>query len=331
MARSLVSNPPYNLPWMPPPFAQAQPRFSLGVPPKSNANFAFVLTALDMIDDQAAFLLPNGVLTTTQREEAAIRQALVEENLIDAVIALPDAMFESTSIPVCALLLNKNKRTRTVEMIDLRERYEEAVRDQRGQYGGASHTGRTYHKTVKVLTDEMIREVCAWIEQRADAPGLCRSVLPEELLAGECLLSPPRWIEQPAPEHSHRPYADIAADYNRVINAKNAVRLTVNETLAKALGLYEAFSGERPDLSDAFALVGQEAMKEEFIRFTKSAEFRIEARTQGRLPEILALFLTLWKQHIMTLNNEENRILAELRDAMLPELMDGTLSVPSDT
>lgn len=327
MARSLISNPPYNMPWMPPPFAQAQPRFLLGVPPKNNSNFAFVLTALDMIDNRAAFLLPNGVLTTTQKEEAAIRRALIEENLIDAVIALPDAMFESTSIPVCALLLNKQKQTRTVEMIDLRERYEEVVRDQRGQYGGASHTGRAYHKTVKVLSDETIRHVVDWIERRVNEAGLCSCVPAEELLAGECLLTPSRWIEQPIQEHTHRPYEDIAADYNRIVAAKNAVKLTINETLAKAMGLYDAFAGERPDLNPTFAVVGQQALKEDFIRFTKSAEFRIENRDRDRLPEILTLFLTMWKQRIMMLNNEENRILAEFRDALLPDLMNGKIEV----
>lgn len=330
MAKSLVSNPPYNLAWMPPVFAQMQARFIYGVPPRNNANYAFVLTALEMIDEKAALLLPNSAFTSTAKEETGIRRALIEENVLDAVIALPDGMFESTSIPTCVMLLNKRKNTRTVEMVDLRGRYQEEIRDQRGQYGGASHNGRVYHKTVKTLTDDTIKEACGWIERRESVPGLCRSIGPEELLSGECLLSPSRWIEAQAVEHKHRPYSDIIADYNRVIDAKNAVKLTINETLAKSIGIYDAFVQERPDLNATFAIVGKKANKEDYIRFTKSAEYRIETKTGGRLPEILLLFTNMWKQRIMMLNNEENRILAELRDAMLPELMNGTLSVSGD-
>ena len=51
---SLVSNPPYNMKWKLPPFAQLQPRFnSCELPPESNANYAFILTALDKIDGKA--------------------------------------------------------------------------------------------------------------------------------------------------------------------------------------------------------------------------------------------------------------------------------------
>jgi type I restriction-modification system DNA methylase subunit len=113
MGKSLVSNPPYNLKWDIPLFAQIQPRFSdFNVPPASNANFAFVLTGLDFIDDKMAILLPNGVLTTNVTEEKEIRKALIENNLLEAVILLPDKMFESTSIPTCILLFDKHKTTR---------------------------------------------------------------------------------------------------------------------------------------------------------------------------------------------------------------------------
>lgn len=113
MGKSLVSNPPYNLKWAIPPFAQIQCRFSdFGVPPASNANFAFILTGLDLIDDKMAFLLPNAVLSTNITEEKEIRKALIEDNLLEAVILLPDKMFESTSIATCILLFNKHKKNK---------------------------------------------------------------------------------------------------------------------------------------------------------------------------------------------------------------------------
>lgn len=317
--------------WVVPPFAQIQPRFiDYGVPPDSNANFAFVLTALDWIDEKAAFLLPNGVLSTENNQEAEIRKQLIERNTIEAVIMLPDKMFESTSIPTCILLLNKAKKTMNIEMLDMRQEYEETQRDQRGQFGGASHEGRTYHKTIKVITESGMAKAIKAISEHNDIDGFCKSVSISELRANGYTLTPSRYIGIKCEAENHRPYSDIASDYNRIVREKNALKLTVNESLAKSLGLYEIFVAMKNahDLSDTFSIVGQTAEKESFIQLSKNAaEFKIENRSKDKFPEILSLFLQMWKQHIMYLNNEENRLLAEFRDALLPELMSGKIEL----
>lgn len=312
-------------------FAQIQPRFAgYDVPPDSNANFAFILTALDWIDEKAAFLLPNGVLSTDNAAEAEIRKRLIENNLIEAVIVLPDKMFESTSIATCVLVLNKNKKTMQIEMVDMRQEYAEEQRDQNGQFGGASHEGRTYHKTVKVLTDVGMDKAIKAIDEHANIPEFCKAASIEEIREAGYILVPSRYIEFQERDERHRAYADIAADYNRVVAAKNALKLTVNERLAKSLGLYDMFlmMKNQPDIADSFAIVGQKAEKENFIQLSKNAaEFKIENKSKDQFPEILSLFLQMWKQHIMYLNNEENRLLAEFRDALLPDLMSGKIEV----
>lgn len=331
LGKSLISNPPYNLKWTAPPFARMQPRFvGYDVPPDSNANFAFVLTALDWIDEKAAFLLPNGILSTGNLQEAEIRKRLIENNLIEAVISLPNKMFESTSIATCVLVLNKNKKTMQVEMVDMRQEYAEEQRDQNGQFGGASHENRTYHKMVKVLTDEGMNKAISAIEDHENIPEFCKSASIEEIRDAKYMLVPSRYIEFQEQDKRHRDYADIAADYNRIVSAKNALKLTVNESLAKSLGLYEIFvmMKNQPDVLDAFAAVGQKAEKENFISLSKNAaEFKVENKSKERFPEILSLFLQMWKQHIMYLNNEENRTLAEFRDALLPDLMSGKINL----
>lgn len=335
LGKSLVSNPPYNLKWTAPNFAQIQPRFvGYDVPPNSNANFAFVLTALDWIDEKAAFLLPNGILTADTPSEVEIRKRLIENNLIEAVISLPDKMFESTSIATCVLVLNKSKKTMQVEMVDMRQEYAEELRDQNGQFGGASHENRTYHKTVKILTDDGMAKAIKAIEKHENIPEFCKAASIEEIRDKEYMLVPSRYIEFQERDERHRDYADIVADYNRVVLAKNALKLTVNESLAKSLGLYEIFimMKNQPDISESFSIVGQKVEKEDFIRLSKNAaEFKIENKSKEKFPEILSLFLQMWKQHIMYLNNEQNRILAEFRDALLPDLMKGRFHVEAAT
>jgi hypothetical protein len=302
------------------------------VPPESNANFAFVLTGLDQVDERAVYLLPCGVLTSGVAQEKAIREKLIENNLLDAVITLPNKMFESTDIPTCLLVFDKKKKTQTVEMIDLRHSYSEEVRDQNGQYGGKSHEGRTYHKTVKILTDEVMKEALECIRERKSIPELCRAVTIEDIREQEYILTPQRYIELPEKQSKHREFTDIAADYNRIVRAKNAIKLTVNGSLAKSLDLYDVLESMQAakdnDLAKAFELVGQKAEKEDFVTLSKNAaEFKIENKSKDRVPEVILLFLNMWKQHIMYLNNEENIILAEFRDALLPELMSGNIKV----
>lgn len=154
---SCISNPPYNMKWKLPPFAQLQARFNdCELPPESNANYAFILTALDNCNEKVSMILPCGILSSEMKNEKLIRQYLVEKNLIESVILCPDRMFEATSIPTCLLTLNKKKETTHIAFLDMRKTCDVEEREQNGQFGGASHENRTYKKSVNVFSDEQM-------------------------------------------------------------------------------------------------------------------------------------------------------------------------------
>ena len=327
MGSVLLSNPPYNLKWELPSMAGFDQRFmGYGVPPKNNANYAFILTGINLAD-KSIFLLPLSVLSPKQVESDIIKM-LVSENYLESVILLPGDMFESTSIPVCVLSFNKNKATKKVAFIDAREMAEKEIREQRGQFGGASHEGRVYKKEVNVLSDEVIEKIDAIIRNCEDIAGISKCVSIDTIASKEYSIRPQDYITSAEAEEVHRSYKDIASDYNRIIQSKNALKITVNETLAKTLGLYNAYANKKEnDIEKSFKVVGEKADKEDYISLTKSAVFKIECRSDKAFPELLTVFVSMWKQHIMFLNNEENRILAEFRDAMLPDLMQGMIEV----
>lgn len=327
MGTSLVSNPPYNMRWTHPGLVGFMPQYSgWTIPPASNANYAFVLNGLYYSDDRAVFLLPNGTLSTSQKEERAIRQELVENNLIKAVISLPGSMFESTSIPVSVIVFDKHKQTQKIVMIDMREESETETRDQNGQFGGDSHMKRTYHKAVNILTDEIMERAIRVIDNLESIPGYSAVVSVEHLKEQDYILTPSRYIEQPKTEYKHRPFDDIARDYNRIISQKNAIQIRMNRTAAKRLG-YDCMDVEMPDLSESFKIVGQKAEREKFITFGADDGIRITVSTKETIHPLIVDFLSHWKQMIMYLNTEENRLLAEFRDALLPELMSGKIEV----
>jgi hypothetical protein len=296
----------------------------IGVPPKNNANYAFILSGF-AISDKQCFLLPSSVLNP-KGAEADILKNLIEANVVEAVISLPDSMFASTSIATVILLLNKHKSTQKIIFVDLRKQYEEIEREQNGQFGGNSHTNRTYKKIFKSLSDDVIARCVDVVRNKSSEDRFCKTIDLDVVRENNYVLQISKYIDFTDCEVRHRNFKEIAEDYNRIIARKNAVKITINETLAKTLGLYEAFSHKNIDVSESFAAADCKVEKEDFISFTKSAVLKIECKTNlAGFPEIISIFFTMWRQNMMMYNNEENRILAEFRDALLNELMSGNL------
>ena len=327
LADEVISNPPYNIKWYAPAPMLADSRFqSKPIPPASNANFAFVLTALSRMKQggRCAFVLPCGALSGDPEKE--VREYLIDAGMVERVIVLPDKMFEATSIPTCVIVFSIGNST--VKFYDCRKKAEQEQRDQNGQFGGASHENRTYHKTVNVLPDNMIATVCGSCD---NAPEFSQEVSIEEIKKNDCNLVPSRYIAFQERELQHRPYADIMEDINRISRERSIIKITINETWAKELGLYDAAKSaeqeESANLDKTFTLLGGHYESRRYLTLTKSKELKIENQDKELLSSLINFFLPMWKQHIFYLNQEENRLLAELRDAMLPELISGKLEV----
>ncbi|MDT0602673.1 type I restriction-modification system subunit M [Thalassotalea castellviae] len=85
-------------------------RFPYGTPPKDAGDLAFVQHMVASINDEgmAGIVMPHGVLFRGASEKA-IRQGLLEDDLLEAVVGLPSGLFYGTGIPACLLIINKNK------------------------------------------------------------------------------------------------------------------------------------------------------------------------------------------------------------------------------
>lgn len=113
---TIISNPPYSIEWQP----KYDKRFEgYELAPKSKADYAFILDINYRLSNngKAFMILPHGILFRGQAE-GEIRKKLIENNLIDAIIGLPDKMFLNTQIPTLILILNKNKTSKDILFID---------------------------------------------------------------------------------------------------------------------------------------------------------------------------------------------------------------------
>jgi len=135
----ILTNPPFNMSeWGKDQIADDDPRFKYGMPPSNNANFAFIQHMIHHLNDtgMAATVMANGAMSA-QNKEGEIRQGIIEDDLLDAVISLPPQLFYTTSIPACIFVLSKGKgkdryRDRQGEtlFIDARDLYESVERTQ---------------------------------------------------------------------------------------------------------------------------------------------------------------------------------------------------------
>ncbi len=118
----VVANPPFSLEKWGHDTAEADKfgRFRRGLPPKTKGDYAFILHMVEILKPRTgrmAVVAPHGVLFRGSAE-GIIRQKLIEENLLDAVVGLPEKLFYGTGIPAAILVLRKNKRDDKVLFID---------------------------------------------------------------------------------------------------------------------------------------------------------------------------------------------------------------------
>lgn len=102
-------------------------RFWRGIPPKSKGDYAFISHMIESTvenDGKVGVIVPHGVLFRGSAE-GKIRQKLVDENLLEAVIGLPSQLFFGTGIPAAILIFNKGKKTEDVLFIDASKEFQE--------------------------------------------------------------------------------------------------------------------------------------------------------------------------------------------------------------
>lgn len=100
-------------------------RFRRGVPPKSKGDYAFILHMIETLKPKTgrmAVVVPHGVLFRGS-SEGKIRKQLINENLLDAVIGLPEKLFYGTGIPAAILVFKKNKDNNSVLFIDASQEF----------------------------------------------------------------------------------------------------------------------------------------------------------------------------------------------------------------
>ena len=159
-------------------------RFDWGVPPSSKGDWAFLLhmIASASVSGRIAAVAPHGVLFRGAAE-GRIRQKVVDENLLDAVIGLPENLFYGTPIPACILVFKKNRTTKDVLFIDA---------------SGKDENGNLRYKKDKkqnVLEKAHIETIIKAYRERKEIDSFCHVATLEEIKGNGYNLNIPRYVD----------------------------------------------------------------------------------------------------------------------------------------
>ena len=196
----IMANPPFNLKkWRGEDELTDDYRFKgYATPPVANANYAWILhilSKLDVTNGIAGFLLANGALNA-DGVEGEIREQLIKNDKIEAIIVLPREMFYSTDISVTLWIINNNKKARNLNGHELRNRQGETLFMDLRRWND-----NVYEKKYVQFSDEQIASIKKIYNNWQTGKGyrnraeLCKSATKDEIQAQNYSLAPSKYIE----------------------------------------------------------------------------------------------------------------------------------------
>lgn len=194
----IMANPPFNLSNWGQDKLQEDVRWKYGTPPSGNANYAWIQHMIHHLapNGKIGLVLANGALSTQTSGEGEIRKKIIEDDLVEGIVALPTQLFYSVTIPVTLWFISKNKKQKGKTIfIDARK------------------MGFMLNRKHRDFTDEDINMIAdtftAFQEGTSeDVKGFCSVVTTEDIAKQDYILTPGRYVGIEEQEDDGEPFEE---------------------------------------------------------------------------------------------------------------------------
>lgn len=189
----VLANPPFNIKDWGGNALVDDIRWKFGIPPEGNANYAWLQHIVHHLapNGVGGVVLANGSLSSNTSNEGEIRKNLLINDMVDAIVALPDKLFYSTGIPVCLWILNRNKGANP----KFRSRENEVL------FIDARNLGEMVDRKHRELSDDDIKKIADTYHNYRntdgnyeDVKGFCKVATLNEVKDNDYILTPGRYV-----------------------------------------------------------------------------------------------------------------------------------------
>lgn len=231
----VLANPPFNISDWGGNKLTEDVRWKYGVPPEGNANYAWLEHIVYHLSPNgvAGVVLANGALSSNTSNEGVIRKNLVDEKLVDAIVALPDKLFYSTGIPVSLWILNRNKK----ETSKFKEREDKIL------FIDARNLGTMIDRRHRELSEEDIKKIADTYHnyrnvngKYEDIQGFCKEAKLEEVRENEYVLTPGRYVGIEEQEDDGIPFEEKMETLTSELGELFKMSRDLEEEIKKNLG-----------------------------------------------------------------------------------------------
>lgn len=197
-ANFILANPPFNLSDWNDGSLNDDPRWKYGLPPAGNANFAWLQHMIYHLapGGKIGMVLANGSLSSQSGGEGDIRRRIVDNDLVEGIVAMPTQLFYTTQIPVSLWFLSRNKKQKGKTL-----------------FVDARKMGTMVNRRLREMTDEDITKIATTFQAfndgtLEDVKGFCASVTTEEISKHDFILTPGRYVGIEEQEDDGEPFEE---------------------------------------------------------------------------------------------------------------------------
>ena len=224
----ILANPPFNLEWDRDK-VEDDPRWKYGLPPKNNANYAWLQHMISKLSQNGkiACILANGSLAAGG-QEGEIRKNIIENGLVDCIIAMPANLFYTVAVPCSIWIINRNKKQKDKTL-----------------FINATNLGTMVTRRLRELSEDDIKKIADTYhnyqndENYENVKGFCYSATIEEIRSNNYVLTPGRYVGVEEAEDDGIPFEEkmknITSELSKQFEESHKLEEEIKKNL-KAIG-----------------------------------------------------------------------------------------------